>query len=152
MQSPITLNDIEQIVLDFIRKKFLELEDYVEGLYEKERQADEKYEMARDKFKEFTRKHLNELQEIMITSRNYFCSPLNDLACESDHLRQYREIDDKYIYYCKGQVVITYDDFEQGTGINKDSIKKYLEILEDKKKICRERGRGGFLYRIISKT
>ncbi len=145
----LTQENIEKIILDFISKKFLDLEKYVDGLYALEEEADQIYETTREKFKEFTKKHWNELHEIMPFSRNYFCDPLNVLACHTQHLRQFREVDNNYINFCRGQVLITYDDFAEEIGLNKDSVKKYIEILEIKRKICRERGMGGFLYRIL---
>lgn len=143
-----TENEIEDMVLEFIRKRIEEKEEEVEAIKKKSYEEIELLEKAYAKLKEFEKKHHKEIMEIYNFSYSPFSSAYNEFNHGIDYQPDWLEHQLQEHVINDGKILITYKDFEEGTGLNSKSVKKYLSILEAKEKIEIKRGIGALIYSI----
>jgi len=72
------------------------------------------------------------------------CNHARNCEMAIDEIKKHKFCPEEY-------VIIKFEDFEQGLGISRDTAKKYIFILEQKDRIVRKKGLGGYLYKILGK-
>lgn len=156
MQSPITQENIEDIILNLIRTKYEKSRIQIEN--EKNRLIEEleKLDIAWEKCEEFEKKHLEELQSIYsLPTKSTRSFPTNYLEGAFYSIgRDYENT--KYLlqrlnedqFFLHG-ISLTYIEIERETGISSHTAKKYFDILVRKGKIISKRAIGGTLYKLL---
>lgn len=148
-------------ILDYISKRKNEQLSRISVIQEQSRLEQIYLLECIDRLEAFEKKHLKQLQSIYLLKEKdsafyhqgkYLFSAYNEIGCllhnEEESVKHQIQQEGLSL---TGGVHITYQDFEKEIGLSSKSIKKYLEILEVKQKIKRERFIGGYLYYLVSK-
>ena len=159
MQAPITQNDIEDIILDFIELQGEKIKESIKSELEGYEKEIEELQEAANKFEAFENKHKEELESIWPIRTfpfqgkgSYLFFAFNELSCHYQCIQMSIEQTKKWKIRKDGFIQVTYGEMEEGTVINQKSLKKYIQILQDKGLLFRKNGLGGSLYKIVEKS
>lgn len=152
------ISEIENLILNYIHKKINDQKkEYEKFIFEIKVHNISMYDTY-DKLKEFESKHLDELRSIYtfpITQHSmygkenlYLEFAFNSIRCQYMTDEEIKELAKNNRVYEDGPILITYHEFEKGTGLNTNSVKNYLQILQSKGMILRQRTIGGYSYDI----
>lgn len=111
---------------------------------------------SRKKLIKFEQKHYEELCEVFSNAPistwrykevSFFHSTFGDIASS---IQMYEDLLETTLTDMKllklNEVFASYGCVEIGTGLSQDSIKKYIKVLLDQKKLFRKKFIGGFMY------
>jgi len=144
-----TENEIENIVFEFIRNRIEFQKTEIEKLKKESKKRLNYFNESYNKILAFEEKHEKELDEIYKSRYQHLFMTLNEIGKEISN-EPYRLLNDieQITWHGEEKCTLTYKEFEEETGLNSRSVKKYLSILQAKEKIEIKRGIGGLIYSI----
>ncbi len=152
----ITQENIEEIILNIIRQKVLESRMKFQKITENHKNSIRELEEKWRKLEQFSEKHKEELEQIFpiqdsntqfLGYRSHLGAVFHDLSRFFDSIEYCMQRDTQEFERYKECVLITYSTFYELTGLNTNSVKKYLSILKKKGKIHTEKFIGGIGYK-----
>lgn len=144
-----TENEIEDIVFEFIRNRIELQKTEIEKLKKESSNRLDSLNESYNKILAFEEKYEKELDEIFKSRYQHLFMTLNEIGKQISN-EPYKLLSDieQITWHGEEKCTLTYKEFEEETGLNSRSVKKYLSILKAKGKIEIKRGIGGLIYSI----
>lgn len=156
-ENMLTQENIEEIILNIISKKTREIFDLEKSKLEESNQELKDLDCIWKKVEDFSDKHYQELSEIWPVDRSsssflgynsHLGAVFHDIGRQYECIKFHIEYDKKEFDRNRGFACITYKEISEETGLNVNSVKKYLDILYQKGKIDKKRDIGGIFYKL----